>query len=552
MKTGLRLESLSKPVGQVLDLRKFSQPEVYTSEIHEFRKKRKKNPSAESFPLANQDAMLKEVLKGLAARRPNVIMVGEPGVGKSTTLDFVVSVLTGEIDLQEMKAQLPQDVFPLFDQVRKKLAKYEHMHYLSVPNLAHPLNVTPLSYTDAEELRKDVVIAEGFADQVAQYLTTYPTTNRGHLRKTLSKADFGHYVHHHVGKVFLDALKRVNDSMIRARVLQHSNRPIAIINAHFSKGNKHADLDDLEVRVKVVEKNPQKNRTPPYEDMKADVGFRVGAKEIGKEDIEPRLARELVKPALQEGLERLELQVSLMDVAGVKMADKIYALRNAFNNFAGRMGRDIANKNRTRVAITDANAAAAYVAGKIDPYAPEPQLSKGTLDHLVAGIRDIYYQYMGKSPSNQLRKWMDSVVTYFDVERKIVDGSVRTMLGKVESAEAKHVGEVLKLEPLYNPRSSQKPTEARFTDMSDQGLFGTFTDAEEEQVPHLTIEELGGFFGGSILTFRDNFAAFVEYLTKEREGNGRNSAKEQFLEYLETGKLAFVANGVTFNFEIPR
>src|SRR3989344_1006620 len=426
------------------------------------------------------------------------------------------------------------------------------MHYLSGPNLAHPLNVTPLSYTDAEELRKDVVIAEGFADQVAQYLTTYPTTNRGHLRKTLSKADFGYYVHHHVGKVFLDALKRVNDSMIRARVLQHSNRPIAIINAHFSKGNKHADLDDLEVRVKVVEKNPQKNRTPPYEDMKADVGFRVGAKEIGKEDIEPRLARELVKPALQEGLERLELQVSLMDVAGVKMADKIYALRNAFNNFAGRMGRDIANKNRTRVAITDANAAAAYVAGKIDPYAPEPQLSKGTLDHLVAGIRDIYYQYMGKSPSNQLRKWMDSVVTYFDVERKIVDGSVRTMLGKVESAEAKHVGEVLKLEPLYNPRSSQKPTEARFTDMSDQGLFGTFTDAEEEQVPHLTIEELGGFFGGSILTFRDNFAAFVEYLTKEREGNGRNSAKEQFLEYLETGKPAFVANGVTFNFEIPR
>ena len=177
MRHGLHLEALRTSAKHPLDLTRFSQPQDFEAEIRRFRKEKK----SDAFPIENQDAMVRNVLKGLTGRRPNVVMVGEPGVGKSTTLDFIVKVLTGEVQLEGIKRHLPEDVGPLLQQVAKKLATYEHRHYLFVPNLAHPLNVTPLSYTDAGELKRDADIAQDFGEQVARYLLDYPTTNRGHL-----------------------------------------------------------------------------------------------------------------------------------------------------------------------------------------------------------------------------------------------------------------------------------------------------------------------------------------------------------------------------------
>jgi hypothetical protein len=120
--------------------------ENYYDEIVEIKKDYGKNKS-KKLPFVNQEEVLEKVSRTLNTSYPYVVLVGEPGIGKSLSLDFLVKLIEGDEKLEDYKQVMSPRLFNSIKTLKNKIESLPLPNtYLFPPNYKDFLLVEPWSY----------------------------------------------------------------------------------------------------------------------------------------------------------------------------------------------------------------------------------------------------------------------------------------------------------------------------------------------------------------------------------------------------------------------
>ncbi len=554
----------------------FEDPVSYLEEVASFRDAVAQGKEKSPFPFVNQQQAFRQVVSHLAqSSYPFVVLIGEPGIGKTMIVDHLLAAIQGKGSLEELVGDshsLQQEIQALRDKARR----FEHRDYLLLPNLRQPRHVQALAYT-AGEIERETAVAEEFCQSMVTVLNHYANDYKKNIRYLFSEQEFKKYARAKINEFYLDLYGKVEEIL-------DENDDVALITVIPEEKSPGAKIHPFTASWKFLNAGVKINK------YKARAGLQKNAKAGDRTQIEKMLAINFVPRRAVFGLESLLEELSRTVIEG-KDEKAVQAL--VFEEFASYNAEVLAPLGEKYQGKSFSQAGLIAELRQGAHYRNSPKISHETLDDIEMKIQGIRDRFTSGDCSQQLLQWMDSVVAYFKEERKQVEKNILEMLREKaheeemrarlkdergKSDEEREKAE-LEMEYLGNFRlqhgDHRMPIDRIFQvnafkdlsalkavnsmvvrEFSSDTLFGTFKDHTVETPPHMTLTNLGTYFQGGILVFPDDFSGFVAALREStKSGDAKHatgSMRERFLEALQRGTIAITRYGTTFTFEAPR
>jgi hypothetical protein len=536
-----------------------------------------RNPKEKGFPFVNQERTLIEILQKLNSAKPYVVLIGQPGNGKSLIMDYIKSVLTDEISIDEVHSYHPR-ASGLFKDLKKKLKRFQSREHIFLPNLIDPTRPLTASYIDPTEAEREYDVAEEFSNNVANFLTELIGRNKDKMKKSMGYKEYLEYAQYEIEK-FYSGLYLMAQRMIQG--ITKKNGP---------KDSTASCLDiilgeDPDTQAKV--KWNFLHITEPELLYKA-AGIK-GKPESGTVDqykIEEGLATKIIASYINKRLYTLIDSISSFEIEGEKEPWEIFSrLFAEFNDYQKQELLEGYSEGTFKNAqdITEKFSLQGIM------YLPKFKPSQETKKYISECIEEIVEEYESTDLHPKIQKFMRIIKEYFNPDNKEIDIALKRIFNtdiyeeefykvmadsednnkkdkckkeerdkapKMLSFELFHGKEFCDIRNILNPHvlrgfgSSKGVSYNKLQTFDTDTIFGEYLEeADDRMPPHLRIMNLGIFFKGGILEIRDSFSTFIKEIASGEEGY--EGLKEASLEFLETGIMRWTCEGITYELECP-
>lgn len=578
-----------------------TKPLDYSEEIEDFRK-RWEAGEVNGMPVVNQDTVLTQMLRVLTTEYPYVNLYGSPGIGKSKMMALVRDSITGKIPDDSLGEIFSPSDLVLIKDARARLEKIDARSYLSLPNLANPTEVRPLSYSSLDELSRDWDVAQEFCDQLGGFLGTFARDNREKFKFSMTDANFRSYAQTIVREAYISRLEEFSGEMESRGISSHRRQPLPIVRISHLRNSSSSSFTDLEATLEFDELEAKGSKAPSYGKLKVLVGVDSSTR-MTKEAVVETVGSNYFGKGLGSSLEfLLASDLNRIDVEGLDFAGKVRFVREEIERFSeeasdylleerssrGVQAFEIGTKLRTR-----------FTLGK----KPKKKLSGAVLDDIIGAIERVGEEYSSKDCSGQLKEWISGTVSYFRDNKSILEERIRLMGIELDEIERKkrdvferllkvpsgdkgdkkksevksraelleelyggislmiphgrsdlfNIRDILNPNELISTRSSSTSSVVPLSSYDTEDLVGEIDD-DDDVPPHLRLRSLGDLFGGSILFIRDDLGSLVEYIADESSAGDRTGVltMDNVLEWLQTGDLVVTSSGVQYQFHMPK
>ncbi|MEK6909632.1 MAG: hypothetical protein AABW61_00985 [Candidatus Aenigmatarchaeota archaeon] len=558
------------------------------------------------FPFVNQDKPFVQLVRALATEYPYAILLGDAGVGKTMIIDFVSDVIQGKIPLENVEKMAPELV-PEFKKIIDRASGFEHRHHLLLPNLKDPMSVSTLSYTDNKQYDKDAALAQSFCQDLGVILGNYAADHRSSIKLNLTKDEFEQYIKSKISGFYVnlyEGVANITDPVERATSTRRTKPQSHFALVTVEPPNDLYRPSTLESKWKFVERKTRRRQPSMRLDRYktgAISGYAREARGLTNEQLEIGLGKNLIYKRAVPLISNLLWELTVLDVEGLEDEQKFEIFREAFVDYTKDVVEPMADAYQTGD-IPSQQAMLSELKTQGVSYYAQRRLSEKTIDDIATRVRAVRGRYGdGMGVSDGLKSWMDSVVTYFKTERVALERTVQTMWDKIREIESKNPPEIrerekgkkenekseeekqterksygnvhfelrhgkytmdikaiMQVNTFRDTSSSEAVTINKVREFSEENLFGTFKAHDEKIPPHMAYATLGTFFKGGVLVFPDSFSDFVKTIaggatiTIGDEEINQRSMREQFLDYLQTGNLTVVKNGINYKLNVPK
>lgn len=553
----------------------------FLEDIKEFHKIK---VNKEKLPFVNQEKTFKQIARVFSSQYPYVVLVGEPGIGKSMILNYVSDILTGKKTLNDLKKVQPETV-PLFKKIINRVNKYERLSYLTLPSLQDPLNVTLVPYNDEEKMYNDHHIAQCFCSEISDSVSEFIEDNPQEIKFTFTEKQMRSFFKDNIHSLYKKINTTAND-MIFDKCKEYRSSIISLIDLNLIKKTKEYSIEanwnlnlDNEVEKAVILA------------LKPEAGYKSERINISLKDLEKGLSNTVIPSKFSSNIDRLILDVIQSEISNSELTPN-QIFEEEFENYKKQINEIKKNyksgKIKTQIDLL-------RILNKKDYSSNTPvMVSDSTLNLINNELEKILNDYTKETNvSKDILSWMNTIVNYFHKNKNIVKNSLNEQYGGIRAFEdndledndlenkdkkedknieknhkkdkdfnftfelkhGKHtmsIYDILKSDYILGDSSTDEGiTCNKIGSLDEETLFGSFSDTSEIIPPHLTINSLGNFFKGGILLFQDSFGDFIKTIVTSEKS--KNSMKEQFLEYLQTGIMSLVqSNGVTYHIKSPK
>ncbi len=544
-------------------------PRTYLKEVQEV------GDAGLEFHIANRNEDITRLARQIAfAEKPNFAIIGPPGTGKSLVLDYIINVITGEIQLPKK-----HEWYALFETIKQKVRQFQTRDYLFLPNLQDPCRPIVLDYINGEIAgAKDV--AESFCDDVVRIFEGIGSEAK--IRPQFEPEEFKTYV--------TVALRHIYESLHRGldEIIDVPARFYFDITPAYNGFN----LGPPKFLDKVS-----------WDSVRSGLGIRLYRRYIDKSGKVKRRKRKVKIKEIKESLKK-ELRTEIKgdaikllsivedaDVTGLDLAQKRRILRASLE--------EVSEKFDEAAEVYSESGLGPYFAvlrRQKAPQLPALELSPKSWDWLGSRLEGAYKANAKNAPEN-LRQWMQSTVRYFKEypktvsneilnhylkahgERVIKKGNKITKLvtshpyAVVEELKfcLPHGGESLSLKKILSPKEFllsksgiicvKKPKS--FTEEEMWGRIGKPDKNDDEndyeddgddeasrRVPPHAQFTPGYLMGASIIVLEDDMQAFFKALIGS-EVQDAAVKRQTILTFVEEGKLVVEKDGKTFETYSP-
>ena len=284
----------------------------FSEDVKKFKKNKNKHQK-EKLPFENQEKTFKQIARVFSSQYPYVVLVGEPGIGKSMILNYVSDVLTGKKTLEDLKKVQPETV-PLFKKIINKVNKYERLSYLTLPNLQDPLNVNLIPYSNEEKMYDDQHIADCFCDDVCNYVSEFVSENPRDIKFTFNEKQMKSFFKENIHTLYKQ-INTVANEMIFDKCKEYKSSMISLIdlelfkdsNGYEIKADWNLNLDDKVERAVILA-------------LKDEAGYKPERINISLTELEAGLSNTVIPSQFSSRMDRLLLDVVQSEVTNSNLS----------------------------------------------------------------------------------------------------------------------------------------------------------------------------------------------------------------------------------------
>lgn len=533
------------------------EPRTYIAEVEGFE--------ANGFPIANRKDDISALLRRIAySRYPNFAILGPSGIGKTMSIDYIVDLITGKIELDEDDRWQP-----LVQRIQERAKEYQKKDFLFLPNLQNPFEPYALDYVGGKikqaEEQANVFCRElvSFFQQIGQRKEVHPS---------FTEEEFREYVEDSANHIYQTLYEQL------AAVTPHPAEFKVTIGPSFHRYT--FSLKFLEKKI-------------PYQQIRKEIGIR-GKKES-----------DVIKSALKKQL-RFEIKASMMCLFKEVNDIKIEGLGK-------REKRDIVTEIFDDVYRDYQGISSLFRKNEFEYYSALRQrqgeggiglrISPQSIDWCIAELKGMRERY-ARGADPKLENWMRFVIEYFTSNRKTLSSLILEHYKRVnqyayrmgqkaiglfcgalilspekESSDLafkiQHGKHEIALRDVLAPHAYTQSSESgelcvrHPRDITKQALLGEISNAETKEdededdfywrrkpkkkvivtPPHLRFKP-GYLVDSSVLVMPDNLQAFFRALlgTEKKEAEAR---RQTILTYFQSGDLVYQEKGVTFKIHCP-
>ena len=538
---------LYSPVNSTINL----EQRTYLSEVKGFKEL--------PFPIANREQDIENLLQQIAyANSPNFAIIGDPGIGKTMGLHYILDVLTG-------KRKLPKGHKwgGTFNTIKEKLQNFQARDFLFLPNLQDPYRPVVIDFVD-EGIGLAKKVVEAFSDDLVGLTKEF----RGHekINPYFEREAFERYVDISVRQIYQNLIGRCK--ILTNKHAKFTVKPV---------GN----FSNFEISYKFLE------RRVNWDTIRKEMGMEVSRRRT-RDKKKVRVTKKNVKKHLTEMLKQ-DAQLEVTQLFSV-VRDAVvpeYPLEDK---------QEFLEQTMQAVQKEYEEVSALFLKGYMPYYrelrrrkiveVPQLRIDPKSIDWMLGEFRGIFAAYEKKA-NPRIREWMDATIRYFEENRTEVNEALlfiyrgKTRKKKKKDEEMKpshpfieghetqfcipHGGDHLALHDILYPEefdigrkeglSIKYPQSFSSTEMWGRVLTkeerkDTQEDGEEKLIPPHSCFTPGYLMEASVLVLVDNMQGFFKALlgTEAKDAAAR---RQTMLTYVEEGKLMIEGNGITFNINSP-
>jgi len=542
------------------------QPRSYVPEIEAIG-----NKSLE-FHIANRHEDITKLLRKVAyAEKPNFAITGEPGIGKTLIVNYVVDVVTGKINLPE-----DHEWYPLFDEIKTKAREFQTRDYLFLPNLSDSYRPVVLDFVNGE-IKSANDKAEAFCNDVVRLFENIGLEEK--IFPHFEKTEFKDYLTLATKRIYETLYRKMNSVVSEAPASFDFSVVKDLTGYSISYGfmDKIA-WDDIKTGLKMrslrVYKRCRDGKKRRYQTRVTEQQVRKKLHKDLREEIKGSVIQMLsiVNEAYVPGLDLEQKKQVLLDVLkGLKQeydsASKLYKKDKGLVQYYHALAKLKASAS------------------------PDLKLSKDSLEWCNKNLEQILDTYKDTTHP-ALYGWMNSVVRYFrenaeTVSRQILEcymeargervikrdnKSISITLSHpfadVESEEftLPHGGNNMYLKFILDPKqvllSKAGEICVKFpTSFNKEDMWGKIgkpdsnnnddddSDDDDDSPPHRKFTP-GYLMGSSMVVLVDNMQGFFKALLGS-EVQDAAARRQAILTFVEEGKLMIEDKGTTFAIHSP-
>ncbi|MBN2053235.1 hypothetical protein JW756_07055 [Candidatus Woesearchaeota archaeon] len=400
----------------------------YTDEIKEFLKEQ--DDRKPSLPFVNQDKAFMQILRTLSTSYPYVAPIGQSGIGKSMMVDYIINLLTGKTKLEELKQAKPEAV-PMLEKIIEGWSnKFGHRKFLSIANLADPLNVDSIAYTSPKTLENDFNTALSFCNDISEYLKNYIRYNKDDIRFNMSEEEFRRFVKLRLHTIYLDVLEEIEKNMrLEQKKDSKSLEPIGFLKFHLPD-----DIYDKKKQIKaMVDIINIINERTNEEEEKTKPEQKEQQKEQQKAEQKEQPLIRHISHTIQEAedmFKDLLYQASMIDIVYSETEEKKErenVFMNEYNSYINTILKPAYEKCKEGK-IRNHKLLIGNLLSKVKSQMPERHISQKTIDKIIEELEDFKDTYIKYAEEEKLKSWMSSVVQYFKEEKEIIKDNLLQMV----------------------------------------------------------------------------------------------------------------------------
>lgn len=187
--------------------------ENYLNEIQNFKKTRRN-----SLPFVNQNKVLDSIVSRLATSYPYTVLVGEPGIGKTLTLDFLVDIFEGRKKLVDYSKDISSKTFNTIEMLNKQLEDNSYPDtYLFLPQFDDLTNIRPFTYSteklsESNRFDEDFEETGNFISNLKDYFKRFTLNNIDLIRFDYDKKK-GRFKSNKIYEEFIIGLEEIRSKM---------------------------------------------------------------------------------------------------------------------------------------------------------------------------------------------------------------------------------------------------------------------------------------------------------------------------------------------------
>ncbi len=513
-----------------------------------------------ALPFVNQDKTFINVLRGLATKFPYVILVGNPGIGKSMIIDYITEHLTGKRSNDELEKIMPEAV-PIMEKIQSRLNEFQNREYIVLANLENPFKPVVVPYTNSDHAESDADNTSFFAVDISNFLYSYSKdphskikTKYDDIESFLESLDFE--IKAMLNYFYSETLHNLAESDSNAGIICYPEFD------KITAGNR-----EITGRLQ-LKYDGSLSESDPF--LLSLAGYPKSAKNQEVSKLLELIESNSVSKYFQEDFIDMWNKVGNSNVKGLSQSEIqelfIEKFNQATNDLYTAVKEYIGQKQ-----INSNDDVREYLIRKMS-WPKTPHVDDSTLDEIISGITKIGEEYKEQIFNPIIVSWIDSVVKYFKDYPSLVKNSLRRLLTNTswhdempfpyDPADSKttfklpHGRYEVSIQTILNPNYlnaensiSKTISATQIPENQVRNLFAEFDI--NERPPHAYIDALGPFFSSGIIVFDDCFSSFIESLA-DRSDKHTYVSKRDFLKYLQENILTVSHSGVDFEFEAPK
>ncbi|MBW2998985.1 hypothetical protein KY321_05595, partial [Candidatus Woesearchaeota archaeon] len=432
----------------------------YSDEIKLFKKKRKEI-TKDKLPFVNQDKSFEQIARVFSTQYHYAVLIGKPGIGKSMMLEYVSDIITNKVSLEEIAKKAPKTLH-LFEKIKAKANEFEKLSYLLLPNMADPLNVNFIPYSDENRLYEDESICDSFSSSVATYINEFIHEFESEVKFVFSEKDLRTYLQNEIHELYLK-INKVAGQAILDNCRDYKNSLVTLVDLKLNKDDK-ANYDIRAEWNVDIEKSCEK---VVIERLKEYAGFKKERTNISKEEFEKGLTNTVSQTYFTSRISNMisDLSTIILEGSDEKRTKEIFEEEfEKYNDSIGEiMEKYEKGEIKTQTELLNA------IRDKEFSHTSYINLSDYTLDYLLKEIKTIVVEYEEhtKDSGQEVKDWIHSVYDFFSNNRRMLKNSLEEVYFHVKEFRLQMIekGEKDKMDPdkkvKGNDTDTKKKTEEK-------------------------------------------------------------------------------------------